>query len=116
MEFESGIASAFTAGVESLQAYGAGMGVCAHNIANVSTAGFKARRAMYQTGPAGMGVRMEPESRPAEDSLPDIFRDSGTELAVEMPRLLETSNAFKAGAAIVRCADQLTGTVLDIKS
>lgn len=36
-----------------------GMAVASHNVANVSTAGFEPQRAVYATGPAGQGVRLD---------------------------------------------------------
>lgn len=133
-----GISSALYLGAGAMQAHSWGMAVSAHNVANVSTDGFTPQRALFATGPGGRGVTLdtvlrEPplggavsaQDRPGAVSggdahvaglPPEALRPSGTELAKEMPRMIVTQRTYEANAQTVRTADDMLGTLLNIKA
>ena len=118
-----------------------GMAVAAHNVANVSTAGFEPQVAHYATGPAGQGVRLAAitqgqglgqtlggagTSSPWSAATavydvtgglpPEAMSPSGTDLTRETVRMLSTQHAYAANAAVVRTSDAMLGTLLDIRA
>lgn len=132
-----GINSALWMGAGAMEAHSWGMAVSAHNVANVSTDGFTPQRALFATGPGGQGVALDTVIR--EPSLgsavqgygadgvatdiqnvaglpPDATRPSGTELAREMPHMIVTQRTYEANAQTVRTADEMLGTLLNIKA
>lgn len=132
-----GISSALFLGAGAMQAHSWGMAVSAHNVANVSTDGFTPQRALFATGPGGRGVTLDTVLRepplggavPAQDRPgaaggasdmaglpPEVARPSGTELAREMPRMIVTQRTYEANAQTVRTADDMLGTLLNMKA
>lgn len=115
-------------------AYGAGLGSTAHNLANGLTNNFKAGRVIYSELANRSGVRAEgpqqmgtsgplvpygpglPPLEKADPALPDGFVEgSNTDLATEMVNLIVTSRTYQANAATVRTADEMLGTVINLK-
>ena len=132
-----GISSALFMGAGAMQAHSWGMAVSAHNVANVSTDGFTPQRALFATGPGGQGVTLDTVIREpglgglaagygpdgattaAQDVSglpPGVPRPSGTELAREMPHMIVTQRTYEANAATVRTADEMLGTLLNMKA
>lgn len=134
-----GISSALFMGAGAMQAHSWGMAVTAHNMANVSTDGFTPQRALFATGPGGRGVTLDtvirepglggPAAGYGPDGVaatlqdqnvaglpPEALRPSGTELAREMPHMIVTQRTYEANAVTVRTADEMLGTLLNIKA
>ncbi len=132
-----GISSALYMGAGAMQAHSWGMAVSAHNVANVSTDGFTPQRALFATGPGGRGVTLDtvlrepplggavsaPDRPGASGDVsaaaglpPEAMRPSGTELAKEMPRMIVTQRTYESNAQTVRTADDMLGTLLNIKA
>lgn len=132
-----GITSALFMGAGAMQAHSWGMAVHAHNVANVSTDGFAPQRALFATGPGGQGVTLdsvirEPrlggalagygadgtaaDFREAANLPPGMTLPSGTELAREMPGMIVTQRTYEANAQTVRTADEMLGTLLNLKA
>lgn len=135
-----GISASLYLGAGAMQAHSWGMAVSAHNVANVSTAGFTPQRALFATGPGGRGVTLDtvqrepplggmeasgatdPSDRYSADAYesaglpPEALRPSGTELAREMPRMIVTQRTYEANAQTVRTADEMLGTLLNMKA
>ena len=132
-----GISSALYMGAGAMQAHSWGMAVSAHNVANVSTDGFTPQRALFATGPGGRGVTLDtvlrepplggavsaPDRPGASGGVsaaaglpPEAMRPSGTELAKEMPRMIITQRTYESNAQTVRTADDMLGTLLNIKA
>ncbi len=132
-----GISSALYMGAGAMQAHSWGMAVSAHNVANVSTDGFTPQRALFATGPGGRGVTLDtvlrepplggavsaPDRPGASGDVsaaaglpPEAMRPSGTELAKEMPRMIITQRTYESKAQTVRTADDMLGTLLNIKA
>lgn len=110
----------------ALKAQSQGLAVTAHNVANVSTGGFRPRHAAYATGPEGFGVRLNAVLPPAEAPDPaqavyDVTANaglvpSGTDLAVGAVEMISAQHAYAANAQAVRTADAMLGTLLDIRA
>ena len=81
-----------------------GLQSSAHNIANAGTAGF-GRQQLQQTAEAAGGVAAHVEQTPA-----------GTSLERDVVGQLVAKNAFLANLAVFRTADQMAGTLLDLRS
>lgn len=109
----------------ALRAFGVGMMTTANAIANVNTDGFLPQRTVYGEMRGG-GVRVESvrqeggqpgriqtaaERRATTGRVP-----SATELTREIPGMMTTQRAFEANAVAVRTADEMMGTLLDIKA
>lgn len=62
----------------AMNAFGVGMAVSAHNVANVNTAGFQPQATTYATGPQGQGVQAQvmPPTSPSALSGPAGVTDS----------------------------------------
>jgi flagellar basal-body rod protein FlgC len=103
--------------------------ITAENLANVSTPGYKARRARLEEGPGGEGVRvshLDADSSPGPDisflysdappPLNAVREGSNVDVAREMVDLIGTQNAFAANVAVVREWDRTLGLVIDLKA
>ena len=120
----SGITGSMNLGASAMNAHSWGMAVTAHNVANVNTAGYRAVRVAYETGPDGYGVRPDvvPPSGPPSVALPpdpamppEMIFPSNTELAREFVTMISTQRAYDANAVSIRTWDQMTGVLLDLK-
>lgn len=102
-----------------MRVHTAGIRTAAHNIANVSTDGFTPRRAVYATGPDGVGVDLQTIRKvgPGLEEPPSASpRPSGVELAEEIPHMISSERGFQANAAAIRSADEMAGYLLDAKA
>ena len=132
----SSISTSMQLGASAMNTHSWGMAVASHNVANVSTAGFEPQRAVYATGPAGQGVRLDAVLQGGVPSGPggtsfnaaqavydvtsglplEAASPSGTDLSREMVTMITTQHAYKANAAVVHTGDAMLGTLLDIKA
>ena len=90
----------------AMQVFAESQGVVAHNIANVSTEGFAPRTARLASAEPQAGVVLN-----------DIGFDagaSGVEIPREFVRMITHQHAYDANAAVVRTADEMLGTALDM--
>jgi flagellar basal-body rod protein FlgC len=120
--------------VTALAAFGTGMQSTAHNLANVLTNNFKAGRVTYSDLPEQSGVRAEgptklnvqgplvpygpglPPLENADPSIPKGFVEgSTTDVATEMVNLIITSRSYQANTKTIRTADEMLGTVINLK-
>lgn len=122
-----GLSASLWLGAGAMHSYSRGMAVTAHNIANVSTDDFTPSRAVYSTGPDGRGNVLDAilPVGPTVGEMADLAatdgvrsqtpaRPSGTELARELPQMVSTQRAYEANAQVVRSADAMTATLLNI--
>jgi flagellar hook protein FlgE len=117
----------------ALNSFGVGTQVIAHNLANVLTDGFKASRALYYDLPArsGAGVGTQQLSSPQGPLVPikglppdlpgsgiarGFLETSNTDVANEMVGLIVTSRAFQANAKVIPTADEMLGTIINIRA
>lgn len=77
----------------------------AHNIANASTAGFRRQEVVREAQPQG-GVVASTASAPA----------SGASLEQDVVAQLQAKNAFLANLAVFKAADQMAGSLLQVKA
>ncbi len=114
-----GISAAGTS-AQAFSVLGTSLDATAHNIANVSTEGYRPLRTDLADGPGGQGVqvadvrREQDFSSPAASSSPGAPAVSGVDLTREMTGLITTSRAFEANAVMVRAAEETTGHLLDL--
>ena len=120
--------------LSAFSAYGAGLGSTAHNLANVLTGGFKAGRVTYSDLPGQSGVRANgpqtldvqgplvpygPGRPPLEGqnpAVPEGFAEgSTTDVASSMVNLIVNSRTYQANAKTVQTADDMLGTVINLK-
>lgn len=132
----SGISNSLQLGASAMDAFSWGMAVTAHNVANVSTAGFQPGRAEYATNANDQGVKFSAVLKDAGSSVGpnsnqaaatavydvtsgmplEATSPSGTELSGEITRMITTQHAYEANAQVVRTSDTMLGTLLDIKA
>jgi flagellar hook-associated protein FlgK len=111
----SGINSLFSTALSGLNAAGAMLNTGASNIANLESNGYKAARVNLAEARGG-GVDVVSITR---DPSPGVIDENGEEgsnvdLATEMVNLKRGATLYKANAAVVKVADEVTGTLLDM--
>lgn len=128
---------AMSAACSSMLAHAMGIGVTAHNIANLNTAGFSSRRALYASGPRGSGVELysvdiDPPAFPQEatpasrikstapESLPHTAcgadeAPANVDLALEMVRLIAAETGFMANANVASAQAGVYDCLLSLK-
>lgn len=108
----------------ALQVFGARTQIAAHNIANVSTDGFKPVTANLEDGPAGKGVAVSAlwqggapiTAKESTSAKPGSGEPSGTDLAREMVSLISSQRAFEANTKTIATQDAMLGYLLDMRS
>ena len=105
----------------AFNAYGTGLGVSAHNLANVLTTNFRAGGTTYADLPGTSGVAASTSTSLAARSAKQplgtpgaAFTPSNTDVAKEMVNMIATSRTYQANAKIVSTADSLLGMVIDM--
>lgn len=92
------------------------LAVSAHNVANVSTPGFRPSR-VVAVETVGAGVRGQIYT-PARDDLAVGSEEgslpSGTDLVEETITQISALGAYRANVAVVRASDQAIGFLLDV--
>lgn len=87
----------------------------AHNVANVQTSGFK-KGIGYLTAPAaGPSVTGNPGGDGFGSVLSGFRELSNVDIAGEILGQIVSKQAFHANADVIKAADDMTGTILDIK-
>ncbi len=89
----------------AMQVFGTAQNVVAHNIANVSTAGFEPRVARLASVEPLRGVTLD-----------TVMKDGsrGTQLEREFVHMTAYQHAYDANAAVVKTYDGMMGTMLDM--
>lgn len=88
----------------ALQAYSTSLQATAHNVANLSTEGFKASQATFQENGGG-GVTATVSG--TQDTV---------DISKEATSLLSDKNGFKANLNVLKTADEMTKELLKIKA
>ncbi|MDR0354463.1 MAG: flagellar biosynthesis protein FlgG [Deltaproteobacteria bacterium] len=125
------VIGAMHASSAALHSFGIGTQVIAHNLANVLTDGFKASRALYYDLPArsGAGVVTQKPNAPlgplvpvqglppemSGNVLPGFLEMSNTDVAVEFVNMIVTSRAYQANAKVIPAADEMLGTIINLR-
>lgn len=107
----------------ALSVFSHGFHAHAHNVANISTDKFKQITPVFVDGPGGWGVHLsallregEPLQAGAYSSAleHDEVMPSGTEIATELPSMINMEKSFQANVQAVRAEDEMLGCLLDI--
>lgn len=111
-----------------LNAFGNGMNVTAHNIANVETAGFQPQSANYATGSQGQGVELQVMPPPVLEGNstavqaaietfvpPETLNPSNTDISHEFVNMIATQRAYEANATTIKAWDEMQGVAVDLK-
>ncbi len=104
--------SAFSSSLSGLSAATWMVTVSAGNVANLNTAGFRARKVGFAADAEG-GVRAEPLT---ETGAEPGAEGSNVDLATEMVNLMVGNTYFAANAAALRTQQQVLGMALDLKA
>ncbi|MFZ6778455.1 flagellar basal body rod C-terminal domain-containing protein [Undibacterium sp. Ji83W] len=104
--------SALNSGLSGLKAYTRALDSSGHNVANASTSGFVPQQVSFQEQPAGgviANISREGSSLASQEL-------SGTDLTSEIVQSLQFKTGFDLSAKIIKTADELLGTLIDIKA
>jgi flagellar basal-body rod protein FlgC len=114
--------SAIHTALSGLAAYATQLEVTAHNVANVNTDGFKKSHTEFVSVDTG-GVR--PVVRKDDSAGPTVLSDRGhgptmvelsnVDLGEEAVNLMLAQRGFEANIHTLKTADDLLGTILDMK-
>lgn len=115
--------AAYQAALSGLQAFGTKIQSNANNIANANSEGFrKTRVTLAETLPQGVKAAVDKVETPGAMVLEetgvgmDVVELSNVELGSELPEMMLNSQFYKANLKTIETADQMAGTLLDIKS
>ncbi len=105
-------------GIAGMKAMASRMAVHSNNVANANTDGFrKSRTVLAENQTGGVSTRVEKVDTPGP-----VIQDQGGErelsnvdLAEEIVGTIPTRQAYTANLKMIRIADEMTGSVLDIK-
>ncbi|MHA1598092.1 MAG: flagellar basal body protein [Alphaproteobacteria bacterium] len=111
------ITGTLSAAISGLQAQSVRLNVAANNIANLRTEGYQALRLDTSTlttqqttgtgyAPGGVLVSVSPT----------IGEDAGVDLGREITNLILAEISYKANASLIRSAEELARTALDLKA
>lgn len=106
---------ALNSGLSGLQAFQRGLDTSANNIANTQTNGYKPQQASFKEGVSG-GVTAAVSGNGSNGTSATSTEASGTDLATETVDSLVYKAGFDASAKVVKTADQMLGTLIDIQA
>ena len=111
----AGLLDAISIGLSGLTAADAQLNVTAKNIANLNTSGYKSER-VDLVELSGGGVRAAGISRDTSKGALDAtgVEGSNVDLAAQAVDLIREKSLYRANALVVKTADQLLGSLLDI--
>lgn len=103
--------SALGAGLSGVKANQRALDVEGHNIANLSTADFKAGQARFvEANPAGSGVTLSAEG------LGKSAAEGGTDMATSLTNSMMYQAGFELSLKVIKAADERMGMLIDIKA
>jgi flagellar hook-associated protein FlgK len=115
--------SAINTGLSGMKAYQSALDSSSHAVANASTLNFEPQQVRFQEAKTG-GVtvnisqdgRLASKMDPTVTNNPAAMQQSGTDLEVEVVNALQYKNGFDFSARIIKTADAMLGTLIDIRS
>lgn len=107
--------SALNSGLTGMLAFQRGLDTSANNIANSLTKGFQPQQASFQEVAHG-GVSSLVSGNGSSGSFATSTAASGTDLATETVNSLVYKAGFEISAKVVKTADQMLGTLVDIQA
>ena len=106
--------SALSTGTSALVANQRALDTAANNIANASTEGYAPEQAVFsENSPAGTGVHISTQAQALSASSAPA---GGTDLASDLTNTLTYKAQFGLSAAVVKTADAMLGSLIDIKA
>lgn len=124
---------AISAAQSALGAMSTSMAVTANNVANVNTDGYTSKEARLSTGPDGQGTQVSAIVEDTSDAglraetvgvenqagvyepTEDMVAMSNVDLVRQNVNMIQDSRAFEANVAVIRTADDMAGTLLDLR-
>lgn len=106
-------------GSSGLQSYQHALDSSSHNIANANTAGFQPQEVNFQEASGGgVVVNISQNGSIASGSSANKATNeaSGTDLATELVNSIQYKAGFDFSAQIVKTADKVLGTLIDISA
>jgi len=115
--------TAYQSALSGLQAFATKINSNANNIANANSEGFKKTKVLLsESAPGGVKASVDKVESPGNTMLEqtsqgmEVVELSNVELGSELPEMLLNSHFYKANLKTVKTADEMSGTLLDIKS
>jgi flagellar hook protein FlgE len=108
--------SALNAGLSGMKSYQTALDTSAHNVANASTNGFKPQTVQFQEQVNG-GVQTnisQAGAQAAANAQGDA--SSETDLTSEIVNQIQYQAGFNFSAKMVKTADQMLGTLINLKA
>jgi flagellar basal-body rod protein FlgC len=107
--------SSLNIGISGMKAYQGALDSTANNVANALTKGYQVQLASFQENANG-GVRVN-ISKAAQElaTQSDNTETSGTDLATELTNNLQYRAGFELSAKLVKTADEIFASLLDLK-
>ncbi len=115
--------SVYQTALSGLKAFSTKLQVNSNNIANANTNGFK-KSVVQNTAVASGGVEASvqkvaeraPDLLPQTDTKMELVELSNVDLATELIDMKLNSTMFKANLKTIETVDEMTATLLDVKS
>ena len=105
----------FAIALSGMQAAQAQLNDTAQNTANLNTPGYKSQRAdLVELSTGGVGVARTTSDPSPGPTLPDGSEGSNVDPASQMIDLQQEKLLYDANATVIRTADRMTGTLLDM--
>jgi len=117
-----GIIGAMNVSLSGMQVETRRMSVIANNVANMNTEGFRASRVVSsEVSTGGVSASVQDSGAPNPQMLrPGTSREivelSNTDLATEVVNQRLALAAFQANAAVIKTADEMLGTAVNIRA
>ena len=115
--------SAYQSALSGLQAFGTKINANGNNIANVTSEGFKKSRVLLsETQPNGVKATVDRVDTPGDSMLQEtsqgmeVVELSNVDLGSELPEMILNSHFYKANLKTIETVNEMSGTLLDIKS
>ncbi len=115
--------SAFQAALSGLHAFGTKIQSNSNNIANSNTDGFKRTQVNLESAvPHGVKTQIDKINTPAPEVFSerseglDLVELSNVDLGKELPEMYINSQMYKANLKTIETADNMLGSLLEIKS
>ena len=109
--------------LSGLQAYSQKTQATANNIANLNTPGFQRDVVTLSSqAPQGVTASVSKDQSPGPlvaeptDNTIALVEQSNVDLVQEMPDLIMEKNGFSANITTLKTADQMMGTLIDLKA
>jgi flagellar basal-body rod protein FlgC len=124
---------AISSAQSALSAMSTSMAVTANNVANMNTDGFKSQDTRLSTGRDGHGVQVADvvtdtssgglrsdtvtisNADGATESQLDTVETSNVDMARQAVNMIEDSRTYEANLTVIRTADEMAGTLLDMR-